>query len=79
MSGRVGAFFSRLGTENPRKSSNEPEIDEAVVGKTLSLDLFKRELADLGYDFEVFTDRESKIYRFRRFVPSNDRTDGDVW
>ena len=76
---RVGAFFSKLGASNPDKSSNYPGIDEALVGKTLSPELFKSELAGLGYDFEVFVDGNGKIWRFRRIPPQNSDSTGDVW
>jgi hypothetical protein len=76
---RVGAFFSRPGAIKPLSSSEKNGTDEAVVGKTLSPELFREELAGLGYDFEVFADGTGKIWRFRRISPQNDRSDGDVW
>jgi hypothetical protein len=75
----VRAFISKLGISNPRKSSNNPGIDEALVGRTLSPELFHDELSGLGYDFEVFVDGLGKIWRFRRIKPLEDRSDGDVW
>lgn len=79
MMSQARGFFSRLRGNTPSESSNTTEIDEVVVEKPLSLELFKAELADLGYDFEVFVDTNGKIYRFRRISPKNGREDGDVW
>ena len=61
------------------RSQVNDDPEEAIVGKSLSLDLFRKELAGLGYDFEVFADPGGKIYRFRRITPRNDNPDGDVW
>jgi hypothetical protein len=36
-------------------------------------------LKDLGYDFEIFTDKEGKIYRFKRYVAPSGDQNGDVW
>jgi hypothetical protein len=63
------------------KTSFDPpkEVDELVVGKVLSLELFKEYLKDLGYDFELFTDKDNKIYRFERYVKPNTDPNGDCW
>jgi aspartokinase len=63
------------------KASFDPpkEVDELVVGKVLSLELFKEYLKDLGYDFELFTDKENKIYRFQRYNKDNSNPNGDIW
>lgn len=79
MNSLAGALFSRLGIRIAPKSSSDPEIDEAVLERTLSPELFRTELSELGYDFEVFVDGTGKIWRFRRIAPKNDRSDGDVW
>jgi hypothetical protein len=64
----------------PRKE--EPasgEIEEIVLGRPLTVELFKEELSGLGYDFEVFAANDGKIWRFRRIPPRNERENGDVW
>jgi hypothetical protein len=76
---RVKELFPWLSSHRNEPSSNNDEIDETIVGKTLSLDLFKTELAGLGYDFEVFADRDGKVFRFRRIAADNSMHDGDVW
>lgn len=73
------AFFHGLGRLAAWKSSKSPEIDEAVIGRTLTPELFRSELGDLGYDFEIFADPRGRIWRFRRIAPKNDVPDGDVW
>ena len=66
-------------TTKAKASVSPPEAEELVVGKVLSLELFKKYLAELGYDFELFTDKDNKIYRFQRYVKSNVDENGDVW
>ena len=75
---RAGGIFSRI-LAKPEASSSKPDIDESVLGKTFSPELFKEELKDLGYNFEIFVDKENKIYRFSRFVAPDVNTTGDVW
>jgi len=76
---QAGGIFARLLARKPDESPNKTEIGEAIGGKSLSLELFKEELAPLGYDFEVFVDTNGKIYRFRRIAPKNGDENGDVW
>jgi hypothetical protein len=76
---QVGGLFSRILAKKLEPASNYTEIDASVVGKDLSLGTFRRELAELGYDFEVFADKDGKIYRFRRIIAKNELKDGDVW
>jgi hypothetical protein len=79
MKRQVWAFFARLGRELVQKSPKNPEIEEIVVGKTLTLDLFKQELLPLGYDFEVYINNFDRILRFRRIAPKEDRISGEYW
>ena len=69
------SLYRKGGTASPENKTPE----EAAIGKPLSPELFSEYFADLGYDFEVFVDRNGKIYRFRRILPKNERQDGDVW
>jgi len=79
MKKRARGIFSWLEPKNGSSSSENNDPEEAIVGKQLSLDIFRHELSNLGYDFEIFTDTTGKIYRFRRILPKNDDPNGDVW
>lgn len=68
-------LYEKKGTPSPENMTPE----EAAIGKPLSPELFREIFADLGYDFEVFADRDGKIYRFRRILPKDEHQDGDVW
>jgi hypothetical protein len=57
----------------------ELEVDELVIGKVFSVELFKKYMAELGYNFEVFVDKDNKIYRFTRFANAQWNKDGDAW
>ena len=79
MFGRAGGFFDRILGNAQGISSSSPEIDESVIGETFSPDLFRKECAELGYSFEIFVDKNGKIYRFTRIVPQDADKNGDVW
>lgn len=76
---RLGAIFPRRPGKTDQNILENMTIEEAIVGKSLSTDIFKSFCADLGYDFEIFTDTTGKIYRFRRISPDTSSKDGDVW
>jgi aspartokinase len=66
-------------TPKVRPQINPPETDELVVGKVLSLELFKEYLQELGYDFQVFTDKDNKIYRFERYIKPDVDSTREFW
>lgn len=62
-----------------RKAPAEPSVGEEVAGRVLTPELFREELAGLGYDFEVYVKGDGKIWRFRRIVSVTAPENGDVW
>lgn len=76
---QVKGVFAKILHKNAEISSKDISIDESIVDKPLSLELFKEELAHLGYNFKVYTNSEGKIYRFERISPSDANENGDVW
>lgn len=73
------SIFHRIKHNTIDNSSKNKTIDESVIGKTFSLDLFKKYLSDLGYSFKVYVDKEDKIYAFERTAPREENVNGDVW
>jgi hypothetical protein len=74
--------WARRILQHPHKLDDKSTIkviDESIVGKTFSPDLFKEELKDLGYSFDIFVDKDNKIYRFQRIVPKEDLSEREVW
>ena len=81
MKKQAWTFFRRLFPvrEAPLPATSEP--GEAVIGKGFTPELFAKDLSDLGFDMEIFTDPSGKIIRIRRIPPKVERQDGDgeVW
>ena len=76
---RANSIFHRIVARKLPRSPQTPEVGESVIGKTFSLDLFKKYLSDLGYSFKVYVDKEDKIYAFERTAPREENVNGDVW
>lgn len=69
------AFLSHSSTADSQENKNNSEMDDVLRDKLLTVDLFKNNCAELGYDMEIFTNREGFIYRFRRIPP---KVDGEI-
>lgn len=61
-----------------KKKEPEPDTSgDAMVGKLLTADIFRQNCADLGYDIEIFTNRDGIVYRFSRVPPKDNREEGE--